>query len=105
MNGKAAILQKKILEHGFDITCQNRIFIISYRNLYYFEVNVSGLFDKIILYELSRAIHQQAGDFEKLDCTSFIQKANSQYSRVQAYAIAEEIETRLQDLDRACRTI
>ncbi|MGM9941016.1 MAG: hypothetical protein ACI32N_03370 [Bulleidia sp.] len=104
MNGKAAMIQK-IIEHGFDITTQNRKFIISYRNLYYFEVNVSGLIDSIILYELSHAIHEQAGTFEKLDCTSFIQRANSKYSRVQAYQIAEEIECRLKELDRACHRI
>ena len=50
MSKKAEILQKKIVEHGFDLTAQNTRFIISYQNMYYFEVRVSDLKDSIIRY-------------------------------------------------------
>ena len=105
MSKKAEILQKKIVEHGFDLTVQNTRFIISYQNMYYFEVRVSDLKDSIIRYELSHAIHQHAYSFRAEECIDFLRKAKSDLTEEKARLLSHEIHEKLSCLDQACRKI
>ena len=105
MSKKAEILKKEIVEHGFDLTAQKTRFIISYQNMYYFEVHVSDLKDSIILYELSHAIHHHAYSFRTDDYIDFIRKAKSDVTEEKARLLSNEIHEKLSCLDQACRKI
>ena len=105
MSKKAEILKKTIIENGFDLTAQNTRFIISYQNMFFFEVKVSALKDSIIRYELSHAIHHYAYSFRKEDYVHFIRKAKSDITEDMAIRLSDEIRENLTQLDLACRNI
>lgn len=105
MSKKAEILKKTIIENGFDLTAQNTRFIISYQNMFFFEVKVSDLKDSIIHYELSHAIHHHAYSFRKEDYVHFIRKAKSDITEDMVIRLSDEIREKLTQLDLACRNI
>lgn len=105
MRKRTEVLKRKIVENGFDLTSQNTRFIISYKDMYFFEVLVSDARDSIVLFELAKAIHSQAGAFKIETYTDFIQRSRSGVTLSQADLLAREISEHLSKLDKACRKI